>query len=122
MQGRGSQALPCGAQCQDQRPWAQTGAQEVPSELQEALLHHEGSWAQVQVAMGGCGVSIRGGIQESPGCGPGQLTLGGPAGAVGWDQATPGGASNLIRSMVLLQRSMEPLLCPGSHLGGDKRR
>ena len=28
----------CGAQWQDKRPWAQTGAQEVPSEPQEALL------------------------------------------------------------------------------------
>jgi len=26
-----------GAQCQDQRPWAQTGAQEVPSEHQESF-------------------------------------------------------------------------------------
>lgn len=30
-----------GAQCQDQRQWAQTGAQEVPSESEEALFSYE---------------------------------------------------------------------------------
>ena len=35
MQRGQGQALSSGAQCQDKRPWAQTGAQEVPSEHQE---------------------------------------------------------------------------------------
>ena len=33
-----SQALPSGSQCQDQRPRAQTGTREVPSEHQETLF------------------------------------------------------------------------------------
>ena len=38
MQRVQSQAFPSGGQRQDQRQWAQTGPQEVPSEHQETLL------------------------------------------------------------------------------------
>jgi len=45
-----SQALFSGAQCQDQRQWAQTETQEVPSERQEMLFSGEGGQAMAQVA------------------------------------------------------------------------
>lgn len=51
-----SQALLSSAQGQAQRQWAQTGAQEAPSEHQEALLCCAGVGA-AQVAHRGCGVS-----------------------------------------------------------------
>jgi len=36
-----SQALPSGAQCQDQRQWAQNEIQEVPTEHQETFFYCE---------------------------------------------------------------------------------
>jgi len=78
--GRWGQALFSGAQRQDKGQWAQTEAQEVPSEHKEELLPSEGDRALEQVAQGGCGVSS-GDIQAPPGQGPVQPALGDPASA-----------------------------------------
>jgi len=78
--GRG-QTLFSGAQRQDKGQWAQTEAQEVPSEHEEELLHSEGDGALEQVAQGGCGVSLSGDIQDLPGQGPLQPAVGDPASA-----------------------------------------
>ena len=56
--------------------WAQTEAEEVPSEHEEELLPSEGEGAQEQAAQGGCGFS--GHIQDPPGRGPVQPAVGGP--------------------------------------------
>ena len=59
--------------------WAQTGAQEVPSEDEEELFHSEGDRALEQAAQGGCGFSFSGDIQDPPGQGPVQPAVGDPA-------------------------------------------
>ena len=66
-----------------QGEWAQTEAQEVPSEHGEELLPSEGDGALEQAAQGGCGVSFSGDIQDPPGQGPVQPAVGDPASA-GW--------------------------------------
>jgi len=68
-----------------QGQWAQTEAQEVPSEDEEELLPSEGDGALVEVAQGGCGVSFFGDIQDPPGQGPVQPAAGDPALAAGLD-------------------------------------
>jgi len=55
--GGWGQALFSGAQRQDKGQWAQSEAQEVPSEHEEELLPSEGDGALAQAAQGGCGVS-----------------------------------------------------------------
>ena len=50
------------------------------------LLHSEGDGALAQAAQGGCGVSFSGDIQDPPGQGPLQSTVGDPASARGLDQ------------------------------------
>ena len=65
--------------------WAQTEAQEVPSEHEEELLHSEGDRALEQAAQGGGGVSFSGDIQDPPGHGPAQPAPGDPASAGGLD-------------------------------------
>ena len=65
--------------------WAQTEAQEVPAEHEEELLPSEGDGALEQAAQGGCGVSFSGDIQDPPGRGPLQPTVGDPALAGGLD-------------------------------------
>ena len=65
--------------------WAQTEAQEVPSEHEEELLHSEGDGALEQAAQGGCGVSFSGNIQDPPGQGPLKPAVGDPALVVGLD-------------------------------------
>ena len=79
------QALFSSAQRQDKGQWAQTEAEEVPSEHEEELLHSEGDGALKQAAQGGCGVSFSGDIQDSPGQGPVQPTVGDPVSARGSD-------------------------------------
>ena len=78
-----SGSLPTG-RCQS-RQWAQTEAQEVPSEHEEELLPSEGDGALAQAAQGGCGVSFSGDIQDPPGQGPVQPAVGDPALAGGLD-------------------------------------
>jgi len=39
------------AWCQDKRPWAQTGTQEVPSKHEAALQRCAGGWALTQLAV-----------------------------------------------------------------------
>jgi len=68
--------------------WAQTEAQEVPSEHEEELLPSEGDGALGQAAQGGCGVSFSGDIPAPPGQGPVQPGLGDPASAGGLDWVT----------------------------------
>jgi len=83
--GRWGQTLFIGAQRQDKRQWAQTEAQEVPSEDEEELLHFECDGALEQAAQGGCGVSFSGDIQNPSGSGLVQSALGDPALAGGLD-------------------------------------
>ncbi|GAB0177955.1 mitochondrial enolase superfamily member 1 [Grus japonensis] len=61
----------------DKGQQGQTGAQEVPSQYEEKLLHCEGDRAQEQAAQGGCGVSFSGDIQNLPGGDPVQPALAG---------------------------------------------
>jgi len=79
--GGWGQALLSSAQRQDKGQWAQTEAQEVPSEYEEELLPSEGDGALEQAAQGGCGVSFSGDIQDPPGQGPLQPAVGDPASA-----------------------------------------
>ena len=65
--------------------WAQTEAQEVPSEHEEELLPSEGDGALEQAAQGGCGVSFSGDVQDLPGQDPVQPAVGDPASAGGLD-------------------------------------
>ena len=84
MSGGWGQALFSGAQQQDKGQWAQTEAQEVPSEHEEELTS-EGNGALEQAAQGGYGVSFSGNIQDPPRRGPVQPALGDPALAGGLD-------------------------------------
>jgi len=63
---------------------AQTEAEEAPAEDEEELLPSEGDRALAQAAQGGCGVSFSGDIQDPPGRGAVQPTVGDPASAGGW--------------------------------------
>jgi len=85
MSGGWGQALFSCAQRQNKGQWAQTEAQEVPSEDEEELLPSEGGGALEQAAQGGCGVSFSGDIQDPPGRGPLKPTVGDPALAGGLD-------------------------------------
>ena len=85
MSGGWGQTLFSGAQGQDKGQWAQTEAQEVPSEHEEELLPSEGDGALAQAAQGSCGVSFSGDIQALPGQGPVQPALCDPASAGGLD-------------------------------------
>ena len=55
--------------------------QEIQASYQEEVFHTEGGDALEQVAQGGCGCPIPGGIQGQAGCGSGQpgLLVGDPA-------------------------------------------
>ena len=85
MSGGWGQTLFCSAQRQDKGQWAQTKAQEVPSEHEEELLPSEGDGALEQAAQGGCGVSYSEDIQDPPGQVPLWPTVGDPASAGGLD-------------------------------------
>ena len=80
MSGGWGQTLFSGAQWQDKGQWAQTEAQEVPSEHKE-LLHSEADGTLEPAAQSDCGVSFSGGLQTLPVWGPVQLALGDPASA-----------------------------------------
>jgi len=62
-----------------------TEAQEVPSEHEEEFIHSEGDRALEQAAQGDCGISFSGDIQDPPGQGLLQPTVGDPASARGLD-------------------------------------
>lgn len=53
-----------------QEQWAQTEAQEVPSEYEEKLLYCESDRALEHAAQRGHGVSFLGDTQNPPGCDP----------------------------------------------------
>jgi len=63
----------------------QTEAQEVPSEYEEEFLPSESDGAVEQAAQRCCGVSFSGDIQDPPGRGSLQPTVGDPASAGGLD-------------------------------------
>jgi len=73
------QTLFSGAQQQDKERWAQTEAQEVPSEHEEELLPSEGDGALEQAAQRGCGVCFSGDIRDLPGQDSVQPAVGDPA-------------------------------------------
>jgi len=79
------QTLFSGAQQQDKGQQAQTEAQEVPSEHEEALLPSEDDGALEQAAQGGCGFSFSGDIQDPLRQDPVQPAVGDPASAGGLD-------------------------------------
>ena len=79
MSGEWDQTLFSGAQQQGKGQWAQTEAEEVPSEHEEELLHSEGDKALEQAAQRSCGFSFSGDIQNQPGQGPVQPAVGDPA-------------------------------------------
>ena len=83
MSGGWGQTLFSGAQRQDKGQRAQTEAEEVLYEHEEELLYSEGDGALEQAAQGGCGISLSGDIQDSPGQGPVQPAVGDPASAGG---------------------------------------
>jgi len=83
--GGWGQTLFSSAQRQDKGRWAQTEADEVPSEHEEEFLPSEGDGALEQVAQGGCGVSFSGDIQDSPGQGTVQPAVSDPASTGGLD-------------------------------------
>ena len=85
MSGGWGQSLFSGTRCQDKGQWAQTEAQEVPSEHEEELLPSEGDGGLELAAQGGCGVSFSGDSQHLPGQGPLQPAVGDPAFAGGLD-------------------------------------
>jgi len=68
--------------------WAQTEAEEVPFKYEEEFPPSEGDRAMEQAAQGGGGVSFSGDIQDPPGQGPLQPTVGDPASAGGLDWVT----------------------------------
>jgi len=82
--GGWGQTLFSSAQRQDKGQWAQTEAEEIPSEDEEELFPSEGDGALEQAAQGCCGVSFSGDIQDPPGQGPLQPAVGDPASAGGW--------------------------------------
>lgn len=59
--------------------WAQTEMKDVLPELQQSLFYWVGVWAVAEIAQGSCGVFLIRDIQNSPGLGPGEPLLGGPA-------------------------------------------
>jgi len=65
--GGWGQTLFSGGLRQDKGQWAQTEAEEVPSDHEEELLSSEVDGALEQAAQGGCGVSFSGNIQTPPG-------------------------------------------------------
>jgi len=73
-----------GAQRQDKGQWAQTEAQEVPSEHKEELLCFACDGALEQAAQRDCGISS-GDIKSPPAQGPVQPAVGDPASAGGLD-------------------------------------
>ena len=85
MSGGWGQTLFSGAQRQDKGQWAQTEAEEVPSEHEEELLPSEGDGALEQAAQGGSRVSFSGDIQDLPGQSLVQPAVGDPALAGGLD-------------------------------------
>jgi len=83
--GGWGQTLFSSAQVQDKGQWAQTEAQEVPSEHEEELLPSEGDGALELAAQGGSGFFLSGDTQDPPGQGPVQPAVGDPASAGGLD-------------------------------------
>ena len=88
MSGGWGQTLFSGSQQQDKGQWAQTEAEEVPSEQEEELLHSESDGALEhwnglpREAVEPPSLEI---IQDPPGQGPVQPAVGDPASAGGLD-------------------------------------
>jgi len=73
----------------------------VRCQHEEELLPSEGDRALEQAAQGGCGVSFSGDIQDRPGQGPLQPTVGDPASAGGWTRLPTEVPSNPYHSVIL---------------------
>ena len=58
---------------------------QLPGKDQDSVFPSEGDGALEQAAQGGCGVSFSGDIQDPPGQGPVQPSVGDPASAGGLD-------------------------------------
>jgi len=71
-----SQALVRGDQWQDKRPWAQTGAQDIPPQQLEALPCCAINWALAEVVQRSYRFSLLENLKKLPGCSPGHPTLG----------------------------------------------
>ena len=78
------QTLFSGTQGKEKGQWAQTEAEEVPSEHEKELLYFEGDGALEQAAVRVCGFSFSGDIQTPIGQGLVQPPLGDPVRHGGW--------------------------------------
>lgn len=75
--------------------------QEIPPQCEGELLYNEGGRALAQAAQGGCGVSLSGDIQNSPGLVPVSPAPGDTACQGGWTGCFPEVPSNPVDSMIL---------------------
>lgn len=120
VQGNWSQALFSSSQCQDQKQWGKTGAQDVPSVHQRALLCCSGDTALSQVVQR-LGSLLFGHLRKLLGHGPRYISLDVPAST----RSGPDGPKSPCQpypccDSVILWKSMEKadIKCEERHWGG----